>query len=634
MKYRSKIALPVAIIFAIYFLFVVLGVALLHPELFNFIHMVSFAMVTFVAWAILSFVLHRMSVVPILQMTHALEHLNSEKLTQLKQHDDEWKTLALSMEQYFQQTRFTNKYTQAIDDNFIVSKADPQGVITYANDQFCKRSGYSREELVGQPHRIVRHPDTPSHVFSAMWKKLKNGETWSGVTKNRAKSGEAYYVKSLIIPITDEHNQLVEYTSIRSDVTDLFQQMDVILRQTTDSLTDLPNKVQLLEDLELLDNVALMLVNIDGFRSINESYGQKNGDRVIAEVARQVSVLIGSAGRLYRVVGDEFAIIVDQCELHVECYCNVEMLASSIIEHFQSQPIRIGDNELHLTVKVSAAQGQAAYHNADMAMHYAKVHTLSFVDYDNNQQIQSELQRALEVTAMVREALRKGAIIPYGQKIFATASGGEYRIEALMRILSNDGTVIAPYVFLEQAKRSKLYGKLSAAMMEKLFAYFRQNQQKFSINITFDDINNESIVEMIFQYANDPVFQGRIILELVESQSFIESPEVESFIQRAKEAGCLIAIDDFGSGYSNFEYILRMQADIVKIDGSLIKNMDCDQHSHAIVRAITRLARELGLRTVAEFVHSAEVERAARELGIDYLQGFHLHVPEALTDLK
>ena len=156
-----------------------------------------------------------------------------------------------------------------------------------------------------------------------------------------------------------------------------------------------------------------------------------------------------------------------------------------------------------------------------------------------------------------------------------------------------------------------------------------------SINITKEDIVNQEttnyLIELLQQY---PTLKERITLELVESEGIENSIEVRNFLQTARAHGCLLAIDDFGAGYSNFEYLSRLNVDFIKIDGSLIKNMDTDANAYATVKTITHFAKNLGILVVAEFVHKKEILEKVQELGIHYAQGFYLHEPSPIPKIK
>jgi EAL domain-containing protein (putative c-di-GMP-specific phosphodiesterase class I) len=180
---------------------------------------------------------------------------------------------------------------------------------------------------------------------------------------------------------------------------------------------------------------------------------------------------------------------------------------------------------------------------------------------------------------------------------------------------------------LEVAKKAKLYSHLTRIMIEKSFEVFQENSYEFSINLSVDDILDPKTVQFIFEKLENQEIAKRVIFEILESEGFENFEEVQEFIQQIKLRGGRIAIDDFGSGYSNFAYILHLQVDFLKIDASLIKNINTDTNSRIIVETIVAFAQKLGIKTIAEFVHSKEVYEIVKEIGIDYSQGYYFHEP-------
>jgi EAL domain-containing protein (putative c-di-GMP-specific phosphodiesterase class I) len=202
-----------------------------------------------------------------------------------------------------------------------------------------------------------------------------------------------------------------------------------------------------------------------------------------------------------------------------------------------------------------------------------------------------------------------------------------------VRLIDEDGTVYTPYHFLEVAKRTKYYQVITRRMVTKAFIAFKNRQEHFSINISYLDFTNEETMRFIYdqiQLFPDP---ERIHFEILESEGIERYEDVIDSLKRLKTLGCHISLDDFGSGYSSFEHILKLEVDMLKIDGSLIKNIDTDISSQIIVETIVEFAKKLGITTCAEFITSESVYETVREMGVDYLQGYYLGKPKPLDDL-
>lgn len=526
----------------------------------------------------------------------------------------------------FDQLHLLEEYKHILDESAIVSKADTSGKITFVNDKFCQVSGYSREELLGQNHRIVRHPDTDKCVFEEMWRTLKAKKTFRKVIKNKAKDGTPYYVDSTITPILDSHDSIIEYISIRYDITKLFDQDKIIIEQYTDPLTGLPNRVKLVSDIGRCINPKIALINIDNFKDINESYSLDIGDNILQQFSKRLTRLESTNINAYRIAGDTFALLASG-NISLE---QLTQKCLAILENLSANSFIIDDTYLSLAATIGLASGKdKLLSHAEIAHMSAKRHNKEWAVFDENLPLYKEIVANIQVTKEIKYALKNDKVALFGQKIINNHSK-EIKYETLMRLQSEEGRFISPYFFLQQAKKAKLYPELSRKIIEKSCQYFAHSNDSFSINLMIEDIKNESTITFLFETLKRTGTADRVILEIVESEAIETFKEVEDFIKESKALGCKIAIDDFGTGYSNFEYITRLNIDILKIDGSLIKNIHIDKNIFLTVKTIVNFAQVLGLDVVAEFVHCKEVQEIVESLDITYSQGFFFHEPELL----
>src|SRR5690606_19357952 len=221
----------------------------------------------------------------------------------------------------------------------------------------------------------------------------------------------------------------------------------------------------------------------------------------------------------------------------------------------------------------------------------------------------------------------EGRMVPFFQPILNLATNRIDKYECLVRMLDEQGNPISPMAFLPVARRIRLYRLITRSMIDQCLARFADSELHFSLNLACDDLLDEELNEYLLSRLQAPSLARRVIFEILESEGIENYQQVRRFIDRAKHLGCRIAIDDFGTGYSNFEHLLRLDVDLIKIDGSLIKRLDRDPTARALTEGIVRFARELGLQTVAEFVHSEALLQRGRELGIDFAQGSHIGMP-------
>ena len=525
---------------------------------------------------------------------------------------------------------FLDTYKLAIDQSSIVTKTDKRGVITYANQLFCKISGYTKDELIGKPHNIIRHPDMPKDVFEIMWKSIKKKQIWQGVIKNRAKDGSSYIVNATIMPILNSKQEIVEYISVRHDITELERSKEEIKKQKTDLLTGLANRNQLLEDLETYKKPTLLYFNIDDFTGLNNFYGTNAGDKVLKQIAdtlREISQTTKS--KAYRLNADEFLLLFEECML---TSISSQEIMSTTIEHIENESRNstsitlcggIVHEELHSSTKnlltcVVLAHKMAKYKNKKFLI-YRDVEFKN-IDYKNN----------IEWIHKIKEAIEESRMTAYFQPIIDNKSSAIVKYESLVRMIDKDGKAISPFFFLDIAKKAKLFTQITKIVIDKSFKTFENLPLcNFSVNLTIEDILDKEVPPYLFKKLSKFSKPGNFIVEITETEEIKDYLIVKEFIKTVKKYGAKVAIDDFGSGYSNFEQVLDLDVDFIKIDGSLIKNIDTDENSKIITEAIISFSKKLGSQTIAEYVHSEGIHKIVKEMGADFSQGYYLGKPSA-----
>lgn len=545
-----------------------------------------------------------------------LENLNkSLELLVIKKTDELQKSIA-----------FLQSYKRIMDESSIVSKSDLQGFITYVNDKFCEVTGYTKKEVIGRPHSLVRHPDSDSAIFKELWSNIKRKQTWKGVLKNKKKDGSCYWVDIVIMPILDERGEIFEYMAIRHEITELVHQRLVIEKiASTDSLTNLGNRYKLLKDIELLQNPSIAILDIDGFSEINDLYGDAFGDMVLKEIGITLENFIQnkSSKQPYRLQADVFAILNISLTKD-EFITNID----EMIKQIESVTYKIEGKEVKVQIISSISfEKNNLFITADMAMKSAKKNKMSLLVYEEGLSLDSLYENNIKWANKLRRAIETDQLVPYYQAIINNKTGKWEKYESLVRIIDEDGTIITPFFFLEIAKRTKYYETLTKIVIKKSFDTFKNTNKEFSINLTIKDIMNTSIQNYICDMLKTYDVNNQVVFEIVESEGIENYDEVIAFINKVKIHGCKIAIDDFGSGYSNFNYLLKLQADYIKIDSSLIKDLDTDANARILVKTIVNFAKELGILTIAEYVENSTIYKIVEELGIDYSQGYFFSAP-------
>lgn len=244
---------------------------------------------------------------------------------------------------------------------------------------------------------------------------------------------------------------------------------------------------------------------------------------------------------------------------------------------------------------------------------------------------EEEQSKLIDEIIFLKTAVEDDMILPFIQPIYDSSNNTISKYEVLMRIANkNSYKVESVFPYLELSKKIKLYERMMKILIKKAFSYFKHHDIEFSINLSYEDIANEHFRDFIYKKIQHFIFPQNLIFEILETDFIEDFSIVEQFVETIRGYGCKIAIDDFGSGFSSMENILKIHPDIIKIDGSLIKNIDYCEESRTIVKNVINMAKELKAVTVAEYVHNKEVYEVVKQLGANYLQGFYLHTPYAL----
>jgi len=521
--------------------------------------------------------------------------------------------------------KVVDEYNRALSVGSYVTKGDLKGVITFVSEKFIELTGYTLKELIGQPHSIFRHPNTPKTTFNELWNSISKKKIWCGVLKNQKKDGSVFYARTTIIPILDSNGEITEYVALRDDVSELIaSQKKLQTHFKTDLLTSLGNRVKLLDDLESATNPLIGLVNISHFKEINEEYGYRIGDDVLIWLGGVLyESSMDSPLSIYRLNGDEFALFSSTMSLE-----DFQGLSFYMVEKVKESPLVIESHSLAIKIKIGLSIGKDdTLLHADIALKEAKSTSEDVIVYHEGIKASQEYKNNLLWKGKIIDGIANDLFLPYYQAIIDNQTGVATKFEALIRLKDGD-TVVSPFYFLEIAKKTRYYFELTMLMIRKTFEMFRDNEYEFAINFSVQDIQNEEVLHyfraMLYEYSG---IQKRLTIEIVESEGIENFEEMTLFIHQMKTMGCKIAIDDFGTGYSNFEYLMKLNVDFIKIDGSIIRGLGVNSHNNDIVESIVTYAKKNNIKTIGEFVSSEELYKQVKALGVDYSQGYYFSEP-------
>ncbi len=399
-----------------------------------------------------------------------------------------------------------------------------------------------------------------------------------------------------------------------------------------DDLTNLKNRTALEDDIKDNDFVSIALIDVDAFGDINELYGFSTGNLVLIEVAKILNEFATKFSVTpYRIYGNVFCL----ADKKMMGFTKYDEFISELCTIFKNRPIRIEELDIdvfiNVTLGISIAQDEPIK-AATIALKKAKKANMKFFVYNNEIDTKEIIKKSMYWREKLKTAIEEDAVVPFYQPIF-NRNNEIVKYETLMRIKDvneNGETVyLSPFLFLDISVKTKQYLQLSNQIISKAFLDLSKTKRQITFNLSFKDIlDTDFIISLdknIDKLENEN--KQRVVFEILESDYISDYTLLEDFILKYRKQGVKIAIDDFGTGYSNFAHILKIRPNYIKIDGSLIKNINSDKNSYEMVKSIVDFSKALNIKVVAEFVHSKEVYENLLDLGVDEFQGFYLGEP-------
>jgi len=419
--------------------------------------------------------------------------------------------------------------------------------------------------------------------------------------------------------IIKHHNEVIKEIEEQS----LLNESKYIL----DPITNLYNYTYLLDILSDARKRDAILINIKGFRFINEGYSYVQGNQLLMQFASALKIQANKYEFLaFRVSSDNFVIIKN----HVNCSCeSLREIAIKVSTPLEKQGFKISDEKdisVHLRVVMTKASSEPL-EELYKTINYAKKQSLKYVMYKDVFDDHQSAKEIMRVKGVLESSLKDNLVVPFFQPIID--SDGNVKHEVLMRIkedaLKED--YLSPISFLQVAKDHNYYNQMSEITIFKALEYAVGTDGVFSLNFTYSDMKNSEFLNSLELFIVKNTLAKRLIFEIVESDIIDDMEVANSFLNRFKALGVRVAIDDFGSGYSNFAYIFNINPDFIKLDGSLVQNMLKDDKIHFFIETIIKFAHKFNIKVIAEFVSSKELYDKLLELNVDSMQGYYIGYP-------
>jgi diguanylate cyclase (GGDEF)-like protein/PAS domain S-box-containing protein len=565
-------------------------------------------------------------------------------------------TLLLGLSRSLGELELTSAAVSRLNDMVLIFAAsngtDSNHAIIFVNDAFLQRTGYGRAQVLGKDLRILQGPETDAVVMT----NLLNAVSWGSSSKieilGYTRAGDSFWLELEVMPFTKSGDSANHWVVVSRDITERRTAEQSIHRLAFyDPLTGLPNRRLLMERLKIViqqssfskAQSAVLYMDIDNFKKINDQRGHATGDQLLEHVAARLKETVRRSDLVARLGGDEFVIILDACAADSNALISSSLDVANKIRAALAMPIELEGQRYRVSASIGialvapGADPHDLLREADTAMYYAKAHGRDGAVLFNGEML-TQVQNKLTLERELGIAFDAGELTMYLQ-LQVDRNGSAVGAELLMRWCRPDGTMVRPDLFIPAAESSGLIVPLGQWALlqacEIWLALERSgNPIPLSINVSPLQFRQQNFVDQVrIALATAGVHPQHLIFEVTEGLFIDNIDQTISRMHDLAMMGIRFSVDDFGTGYSNLSYLTKMPLYELKIDKSFIRNTPRDLASSAIVHSIVAMAGHLGLRVVAEGVESIEQERFLAQHDRVSMQGFHFHRPAPLGDV-